>query len=75
MSCLYTNLLGTTLSQLSDSGLTLSEDSGVDIPDTGGHCKNGSPRPSKSQSHNEQSVGQKPSPGAIRQVKAFFSLF
>uniref|UniRef100_A0A3B5ANZ1 Whirlin-like n=1 Tax=Stegastes partitus TaxID=144197 RepID=A0A3B5ANZ1_9TELE len=34
-----------TLSQLSDSGQTLSEDSGVDIAEAGGHIKDGSPRP------------------------------
>ncbi|XP_060740265.1 whirlin isoform X2 [Tachysurus vachellii] len=38
---------GATLSQLSDSGQTLSEDSGVDIAEAGGMCKDSSPRPSK----------------------------
>lgn len=60
---------GTTLSQLSDSGQTLSEDSGVDIPEAGGLSKDGSPRPSKSQSHIEQSAAQAPPPGATRQVR------
>ncbi|KAM6943914.1 whirlin [Lycodopsis pacificus] len=40
---------GSTLSQLSDSGQTLSEDSGVDIAEAGGLSKHGSPRPSKNQ--------------------------
>ncbi|MBN3323858.1 WHRN protein, partial [Atractosteus spatula] len=40
---------GATLS-LSDSGQTLSEDSGVDIADTGGHSKDNSPRPAKTRS-------------------------
>ncbi|XP_066514481.1 whirlin-like [Hoplias malabaricus] len=38
---------GTTLSQLSDSGQTLSEDSGVDIAEAGGLSKDSSPRPGK----------------------------
>ncbi|XP_036454462.1 whirlin [Colossoma macropomum] len=38
---------GATLSQLSDSGQTLSEDSGVDIAEAGGLSKDGSPRPGK----------------------------
>uniref|UniRef100_H2MTS8 Whirlin b n=1 Tax=Oryzias latipes TaxID=8090 RepID=H2MTS8_ORYLA len=37
-----------TLSQLSDSGQTLSEDSGVDIAEAGALSKDGSPRPSLS---------------------------
>ncbi|CAL8345951.1 unnamed protein product [Lota lota] len=40
---------GATLSQLWDSGQTLSEDSGVDIAEAGGVSKDGSPRPCKSQ--------------------------
>uniref|UniRef100_A0A4W4GWH4 PDZ domain-containing protein n=1 Tax=Electrophorus electricus TaxID=8005 RepID=A0A4W4GWH4_ELEEL len=36
-----------TLSQLSDSGQTLSEDSGVDIAEAGALSKDGSPRPGK----------------------------
>ncbi|XP_058231551.1 whirlin isoform X2 [Hemibagrus wyckioides] len=43
---------GATLSQLSDSGQTLSEDSGVDIAEAGGMCKDSSPRPSKAGSQN-----------------------
>lgn len=58
----YVSSAGATLSQLSDSGQTLSEDSGVDIAEAGGLSKDGSPRPSKSQQgHVEQ-------PGAMRQV-------
>uniref|UniRef100_A0A087XTL9 Whirlin n=1 Tax=Poecilia formosa TaxID=48698 RepID=A0A087XTL9_POEFO len=38
---------GCALSQLSDSGQTLSEDSGVDIGETSGLTKDGSPRPTK----------------------------
>nr|XP_020454787.1 whirlin-like [Monopterus albus] len=59
---------GATLSQLSDSGQTLSEDSGVDIAEAGGLSKDGSPRPSKNQqSHLEQPGAHAPSPGATRQ--------
>ncbi|XP_060763368.1 whirlin [Neoarius graeffei] len=43
---------GATLSQLSDSGQTLSEDSGVDIAEAGGMCKDSSPRPGKAISQN-----------------------
>ncbi|XP_053085161.1 whirlin [Pangasianodon hypophthalmus] len=43
---------GATLSQLSDSGQTLSEDSGVDIAEAGGLCKDSSPRPGKAVSQN-----------------------
>ncbi|KPP74632.1 hypothetical protein Z043_106199 [Scleropages formosus] len=38
---------GATLSQLSDSGQTLSEDSGVDITESGRLSKDSSPRPSR----------------------------
>lgn len=38
---------GGTLSQLSDSGQTLSEDSGVDIPESGRLSKDTSPRPAR----------------------------
>ncbi|XP_051278245.1 whirlin isoform X3 [Dicentrarchus labrax] len=59
---------GATLSQLSDSGQTLSEDSGVDIAEAGGLSKDGSPRPSKNQqSHLEQAGAHAPPPGATRQ--------
>ncbi|XP_041855507.1 whirlin-like [Melanotaenia boesemani] len=59
---------GATLSQLSDSGQTLSEDSGVDIAEAGGLSKDGSPRPSKSQQgHPEQPVAHGPSSGVLRQ--------
>uniref|UniRef100_A0A672Z1Q6 Whirlin n=1 Tax=Sphaeramia orbicularis TaxID=375764 RepID=A0A672Z1Q6_9TELE len=54
---------GATLSQLSDSGQTLSEDSGVDIAEAGGLSKDGSPRPTKNQQgHNVSPV---PMPAAI----------
>ncbi|XP_053337642.1 whirlin [Clarias gariepinus] len=43
---------GATLSQLSDSGQTLSEDSGVDIAEAAGMCKDSSPRPGKAVSQN-----------------------
>ncbi|XP_069022218.1 LOW QUALITY PROTEIN: whirlin [Embiotoca jacksoni] len=60
---------GATLSQLSDSGQTLSEDSGVDIAEAGGLSKDGSPRPSKSQQgHLEQPGAHAPPPGAARQM-------
>ncbi|XP_063792498.1 whirlin isoform X1 [Pseudophryne corroboree] len=39
--------LPASLSQLSDSGLTLSEDSGVDAGDVGGGSKHSSPQPQK----------------------------
>ncbi|XP_040898360.1 whirlin-like [Toxotes jaculatrix] len=59
---------GATLSQLSDSGQTLSEDSGVDIAEAGGLSKDGSPRPSKNQkSHVDQPGAHAPPPGATRQ--------
>ncbi|XP_029295470.1 whirlin isoform X2 [Cottoperca gobio] len=55
---------GATLSQLSDSGQTLSEDSGVDIAEAGGLSKDGSPRPSKNQQgHLEKPGAYAPSPG------------
>ncbi|XP_008283386.1 whirlin [Stegastes partitus] len=60
---------GATLSQLSDSGQTLSEDSGVDIAEAGGHIKDGSPRPSKNQQgHLEQSGALAFPLGATRQT-------
>ena len=40
---------GTTLSQLSDSGQTLSEDSGVDIAEARGLSKDSNPWPTKNQ--------------------------
>ncbi|XP_071337943.1 whirlin [Trachinotus anak] len=59
---------GATLSQLSDSGQTLSEDSGVDIAEAGGLSKDGSPRPSKNQKrHLEQLGAHAPTSGATRQ--------
>lgn len=59
---------GATLSQLSDSGQTLSEDSGVDIAEAGGLSKDGSPRPSKNpQGHLEKPGAHAPPPGT-RQV-------
>ncbi|KAM3867740.1 whirlin [Diretmus argenteus] len=51
---------GATLSQLSDSGQTLSEDSGVDIAEAGGLSKDGSPRPNK----NQQGQAELPGPHA-----------
>ncbi|KAI3372494.1 hypothetical protein L3Q82_022695 [Scortum barcoo] len=63
------SLPGATLSQLSDSGQTLSEDSGVDIAEAGGLSKDGSPRPSKNQQgHLEQSGAHGPPSGATRQL-------
>lgn len=63
---------GATLSQLSDSGQTLSEDSGVDIAEAGGLSKDGSPRPNKNQQgHPEQQGTHAPPPGATtRRVRA-----
>ncbi|XP_068594471.1 whirlin-like [Brachionichthys hirsutus] len=57
---------GATLSQLSDSGQTLSEDSGVDIAEAGGLSKDGSPRPCKIRL--EQLGAHAPPPGAPRQT-------
>ncbi|TSV94893.1 Whirlin [Bagarius yarrelli] len=56
---------GATLSQLSDSGQTLSEDSGVDIAEAGGMCKESSPRPCKAVFQN---ASEKPQ-GAERAVQ------
>ncbi|KAM6965360.1 whirlin [Aplochiton taeniatus] len=51
---------GATLSQLSDSGQTLSEDSGVDIAEAGGLSRpDSSPRPSRNQQ------GHKETPAAL----------
>ncbi|KAK5870473.1 hypothetical protein PBY51_003415 [Eleginops maclovinus] len=59
---------GATLSQLSDSGQTLSEDSGVDIAEAGGLSKDGSPRPSKNtQCHLEKPGAHAPPPGTRQQ--------
>ncbi|XP_034064205.1 whirlin isoform X1 [Gymnodraco acuticeps] len=59
---------GATLSQLSDSGQTLSEDSGVDIAEAGGLSKDGSPRPSKNlQGHLEKPGAHAPPPGTRQQ--------
>lgn len=64
------SLPGATLSQLSDSGQTLSEDSGVDIAEAGGLSKDGSPRPSKNQRRHLEQPGAQfyPTSGAVRQV-------
>ncbi|XP_072289190.1 whirlin-like [Eucyclogobius newberryi] len=61
---------GGTLSQLSDSGQTLSEDSGVDIAEAGALSKDGSPRPCKSQQgHAVEGQGtQAPPAGVNRQL-------
>lgn len=61
---------GGTLSQLSDSGQTLSEDSGVDIAEAGGLIKDGSPRPSKlQQSKAEHAGAHVAAPGPLRPVR------
>lgn len=66
---------GATLSQLSDSGQTLSEDSGVDIAEAGGLSKDGSPRPSKNQKRHLEQPGAQfyPTSGAVRQVSPILS--
>lgn len=50
--CVFSVVLPTSppasLSQLSDSGQTLSEDSGVDTGEVGGGSKDSSPQPQKS---------------------------
>ncbi|XP_038854426.1 whirlin-like [Salvelinus namaycush] len=58
---------GATLSQLSDSGQTLSEDSGVDIAEAGGLSKDSSPRPSKNQPTQQSQVAQGPAALASKQ--------
>ncbi|XP_051955336.1 whirlin-like [Xyrauchen texanus] len=59
---------GGTLSQLSDSGQTLSEDSGVDIAESGRHSKDSSPRPARTRApregHGSGEVSAKP-PGLL----------
>ncbi|KAJ0019794.1 hypothetical protein NQD34_007363 [Periophthalmus magnuspinnatus] len=59
---------GGTLSQLSDSGQTLSEDSGVDIAEAGALSKDGSPRPCKSQLGHAAEGTQAPPAGVNRQL-------
>ncbi|XP_055080222.1 whirlin-like [Periophthalmus magnuspinnatus] len=59
---------GGTLSQLSDSGQTLSEDSGVDIAEAGALSKDGSPRPCKSQLGHVAEGTQAPPAGVNRQL-------
>ncbi|XP_037633723.1 whirlin-like isoform X2 [Sebastes umbrosus] len=59
---------GATLSQLSDSGQTLSEDSGVDIAEAGGLSKDGSPRPSKNQQGHLEQPGTHGAPPGSRQT-------
>ncbi|KAI1882497.1 hypothetical protein AGOR_G00251370 [Albula goreensis] len=49
---------GTTLSQLSDSGQTLSEDSGVDIAESGRLSKDSSPRPARTRAPREGQGGE-----------------
>ncbi|XP_062310641.1 whirlin isoform X1 [Osmerus eperlanus] len=61
---------GATLSQLSDSGQTLSEDSGVDIAEAGGLSKDSSPRPSKSQAHQAPQGAQAPAGPTSQQCGA-----
>uniref|UniRef100_A0A672G5G8 Whirlin b n=1 Tax=Salarias fasciatus TaxID=181472 RepID=A0A672G5G8_SALFA len=58
-----------TLSQLSDSGQTLSEDSGVDIAEAGGLSKDGSPRPSKNQQGHTGSPVPTPTATLVRVLK------
>ncbi|GAA6097070.1 whirlin isoform X1 [Tachysurus ichikawai] len=48
---------GSTLSQLSDSGQTLSEDSGVDIAESGRMSKESSPRPTRTRPLRESAGG------------------
>ncbi|KAJ8413834.1 hypothetical protein AAFF_G00064320 [Aldrovandia affinis] len=63
---------GAPLSQLSDSGQTLSEDSGVDIAESGGLSKDSSPRPARTcpqpESQGAEGTAAEPStnsPGAL----------
>ncbi|KAJ8339443.1 hypothetical protein SKAU_G00362290 [Synaphobranchus kaupii] len=49
---------GATLSQLSDSGQTLSEDSGVDITESGRLSKDSSPRPTRTHPSREGQAGE-----------------
>lgn len=45
--------VGGTFSQLSDSGQTLSEDSGVDIAESGRVSKDSSPRPARTRTQRD----------------------
>ncbi|XP_061119190.1 whirlin [Conger conger] len=49
---------GAALSRLSDSGQTLSEDSGVDIAESGGLSKDSSPRPARPRPSREGQGGE-----------------
>uniref|UniRef100_W5KTD7 Whirlin n=1 Tax=Astyanax mexicanus TaxID=7994 RepID=W5KTD7_ASTMX len=51
------NSQGAALSQLSDSGQTLSEDSGVDIAESGRLSKDSSPRPARTRPSRESTGG------------------
>ncbi|TRY57655.1 hypothetical protein DNTS_025897, partial [Danionella cerebrum] len=51
---------GGTLSQLSDSGQTLSEDSGVDIAETGRLSKDSSPRPARPRVQQNETSAKPP---------------
>lgn len=66
-------VLGATLSQLSDSGQTLSEDSGVDIAESGGLSKDSSPRPGKpspQQASGDPRGAEGPAQAPSQQVRA-----
>ncbi|MFT7817585.1 whirlin [Arapaima gigas] len=64
---------GATLSQLSDSGQTLSEDSGVDITETGGPSKDSSPRPTRTRHLQETQAAETVSkpPGLLEPTSSF----
>lgn len=57
MTCVCVCAAGSTLSQLSDSGQTLSEDSGVDIAESGRLSKESSPRPARTRPLRESAGG------------------
>lgn len=55
--CVCVHNAGSTLSQLSDSGQTLSEDSGVDITESGRLSRESSPRPARTRPLRESAGG------------------
>lgn len=73
MACKHTYhhylLIGGTLSQLSDSGQTLSEDSGVDIPESGRLSKDTSPRPARTRAPRDGHGGGETSAKPVRPKK------
>ncbi|KAI7795956.1 putative whirlin [Triplophysa rosa] len=61
---------GGTLSQLSDSGQTLSEDSGVDIAESGRVSKDSSPRPARTRTQRDGRETSTKPPGLLEPTSA-----